>query len=86
MQGSKLAICNIYGGVSGSVIGVTLRSKYMALLNNNFRSLRWVTKVDQSFVEQKDCVMSFPMMLFQLNVKLWNREPPKVTKMKWMDM
>jgi len=43
-QGSKLAICNIYGGANGSVIKATLGSKDMALLNNNSRSSRWVTK------------------------------------------
>ncbi len=59
-QGSKLAICNIYGGANGSVTRATLGSKDMALLNNNSRSSRWVTKVDQSFVEQKDCIMPLP--------------------------
>lgn len=86
MQGSKLTICNIYGGVSGSVLGITLRSKDMALLNNNSRSSKWATKVDYSFMEQKDCVMSLLMVLYQPNVKLWNSDPPKVAKMKWMDM
>lgn len=75
----------IYGPISGSVLGITLRSKDMALLNNNSRSSRWATKVDYSFMEQKDCVMPLLMVLYQPNVKLWNSDPPKVAKMKWMD-
>jgi hypothetical protein len=47
MQGSELAVCHICGGASGSVTGATLGSKDMALLNNNSRSSRRMTKADQ---------------------------------------